>query len=106
MEMERYTTIDVIGDLIGLLDAVGERRAVVVGNEWGATIAWQAAALRPDRFRAVIALGVDLHRILTLRARLNCRHKGLNNPSNWILHPFFPWDKLHFFRQPEHKHVR
>lgn len=59
-KMEQYTTIDVIGDLVGLLDSVGERHAVVVGNDWGATVAWQAATLRPDRFRAVVALGVPL----------------------------------------------
>jgi pimeloyl-ACP methyl ester carboxylesterase len=31
---------------------------VIAGHDVGATIAWQAALLRPDRFRAVIALGV------------------------------------------------
>jgi pimeloyl-ACP methyl ester carboxylesterase len=38
-----YTTLDAIGDLVGLLDALGEPQCVVVGNDWGATIAWQAA---------------------------------------------------------------
>lgn len=56
----RYTSLDVVGDLVALLDALGERDAVVVGNDWGATIAWQAALLRPDRFRAVAALGVPM----------------------------------------------
>lgn len=55
-----YTTLDVIGDLVALVDALGERQAVIVGGDWGATIAWQAAQLRPDRFRAVVALGVPL----------------------------------------------
>lgn len=55
-----YTSLDAIGDLVALLDALGERQAVLVGGDWGATIAWQAAQLRPDRFRAVIALGVPL----------------------------------------------
>lgn len=59
-DASRYTTLDSVGDLVGLLDALGERQAVVVGNDWGANIAWQAAQLRPDRFRAVVALGVPL----------------------------------------------
>jgi pimeloyl-ACP methyl ester carboxylesterase len=59
-DIAAYTSLDVIGDLIALLDALGERQAVVVGGDWGATIAWQAAQLRPDRFRAVVALGVPL----------------------------------------------
>jgi len=56
----QYTTLDVVGDLVALVDILGERDAVVVGNDWGATIAWQAALLRPDRFRAVAALGVPM----------------------------------------------
>lgn len=59
-EVTKYSAMDVLGDLIGLLDALGESQAVVVGSDWGATIAWQAALLRPDRFRAVAALGVPM----------------------------------------------
>lgn len=59
-EQARYTTLDIIGDLVGLVEALGEQNAVVVGNDWGATIAWQAALVRPDRFRAVVALGVPM----------------------------------------------
>ncbi|MBB3122186.1 alpha/beta fold hydrolase [Pseudoduganella violacea] len=55
-----YTTLDIVADLVGLLDVLGEPQAVVVGNDWGATIAWQAVQVRPDRFRAVVALGVPL----------------------------------------------
>ena len=59
-DASQYTTLDVVADLVGLLDALGERQAVVVGNDWGATIAWQAAQARPDRFRAVAGMGVPL----------------------------------------------
>lgn len=55
-----YSTMNVVGDLIGILDALGESQAVVVGSDWGATVAWHAALLRPDRFRAVAALGVPM----------------------------------------------
>jgi pimeloyl-ACP methyl ester carboxylesterase len=55
-EVEKYTTHDDIGDILGLVDALGARQAVIAGHDVGATIAWQTALLRPDRFRAVIAL--------------------------------------------------
>lgn len=55
-----FTTLDVVGDLVALVDAEGAREAVIVGGDWGATIAWQAAQVRPDRFRAVAALGVPM----------------------------------------------
>jgi pimeloyl-ACP methyl ester carboxylesterase len=56
--LEQYTILQDIGDVVGLVDALGERQAVIVGHDVGATIAWQAAALHPDRFRAVAALSV------------------------------------------------
>jgi pimeloyl-ACP methyl ester carboxylesterase len=55
-----YRVLDSIGDLVALLDVLGKQNAVIVGGDWGGTIAWQAARLRPDRFRAVAALGVPM----------------------------------------------
>lgn len=57
-QLDKYTILDDIGDIVALVYALGERQAVIAGHDVGATIAWQAALLRPDRFRAVIALSV------------------------------------------------
>jgi pimeloyl-ACP methyl ester carboxylesterase len=57
-EVEKYTVLHNLGDIVGLVDALGEEQAVIAGHDIGATVAWQAALLRPDRFRAVIALSV------------------------------------------------
>lgn len=54
--LERYTILHEIGDIVGLVDALGAERAVIAGHDIGATIAWQAALLRPDRFDGVVAL--------------------------------------------------
>jgi len=59
-EIDRYTVLHLIGDMVGLLDGLGAATAVIVGNDWGATLAWQAALLRPDRFQAVVAMGVPM----------------------------------------------
>jgi pimeloyl-ACP methyl ester carboxylesterase len=56
--IDQYTMFHLVGDLVGLLDALEAKTAVIVGHDWGAGIAWQAARLRPDRFRAVVALSV------------------------------------------------
>lgn len=53
---EKYTILDDIGDIVGLVDALGTKQAVIAGHDIGAAIAWQTALLRPDRIRAVIAL--------------------------------------------------
>jgi pimeloyl-ACP methyl ester carboxylesterase len=42
---------------VGLLDAFSVKQAVIAGHDVGATVAWQAALPRPDRFKGVIALG-------------------------------------------------
>ncbi len=54
--VEKYTILDNIGDIVGLVGALGAEQAVIAGHDIGAVIAWQAALLRPDLFRAVIAL--------------------------------------------------
>jgi pimeloyl-ACP methyl ester carboxylesterase len=56
--IEHYTLLHLVGDIVGLLDALGEPTAVIAGHDWGAPVAWHAALLRPDRFRAVIGLSV------------------------------------------------
>ena len=53
-----YTPLQTSGDLVGLLDALQIPRAVIVGHDWGATHAWAAALMRPDRFAAVFCLSV------------------------------------------------
>lgn len=56
--IDQYTLLHLVGDIVGLLDALGVQQAVIAGHDWGAAVAWQAALLRPDRFRAVIALSM------------------------------------------------
>ena len=50
--------LHLVGDMVGILDALGAATAVIVGHDWGASVAWQAALMRPDRFSAVAALSV------------------------------------------------
>jgi pimeloyl-ACP methyl ester carboxylesterase len=56
--IDQYTIFHLIGDLVGVLDALEAPTAVIVGHDWGATIAWHTARLRPDRFRAAAILSV------------------------------------------------
>ncbi|HUJ97560.1 MAG TPA: alpha/beta hydrolase [Stellaceae bacterium] len=56
--IEKYTLLHLVGDMVGVLDALGAEQAVIAGHDWGAPVAWHAALMRPDRFRAVIGLSV------------------------------------------------
>ncbi len=55
---EAYDVQTLGRDLIGLLDALGEREAVFVGHDWGAGVVWPLALAHPERVRAVAGLSV------------------------------------------------
>ncbi|XP_039160436.1 epoxide hydrolase A [Eucalyptus grandis] len=56
--VESYTAFHVVGDLVGMLDALGIGRVFVVGHDWGAIIAWYLCLLRPDRVKALVNTSV------------------------------------------------
>lgn len=53
-----YTPFYTVGDLIGLLDTLEIGTSTLVGHDFGASVAWNAAMMRPDRFPAVFCLSV------------------------------------------------
>ncbi len=56
--IEAYDMANMTADMAGLIAALGEEQAVVIGHDWGAPIAWNTALLHPDRVRAVAGLSV------------------------------------------------
>jgi pimeloyl-ACP methyl ester carboxylesterase len=58
--IDQYAMPHLVGDVVGLVHALGEETAVVAGHDWGAPVAWSAAAWRPDVFHGVIALSVPV----------------------------------------------
>ncbi len=57
-DIEQYTMLHIVGDMVELVKQLGERTAVIVGHDWGAPAAWNSALLRPDIFRAVVGMSV------------------------------------------------
>jgi len=55
---DQYTIMHLVGDVVGLIHALGEEQAVIVGHDWGAFVAWHTALLRPEAVRAVAGLSV------------------------------------------------
>lgn len=56
--VEHYRMVDLVGDALAVLDAVGADRAHVVGHDWGAAVAWQLAGRQADRVRTLTAVSV------------------------------------------------
>jgi pimeloyl-ACP methyl ester carboxylesterase len=56
--VDSYSIFHPVGDMVALVQALGETRAVVVGHDWGAPVAWHCALTRSDLFRAVACLSI------------------------------------------------
>jgi epoxide hydrolase A/B len=56
--IEAYHIFHLTADIVGLVHALGEEHAVIIGHDWGSAVAWHCALLRPDIFRRLILLSV------------------------------------------------
>jgi pimeloyl-ACP methyl ester carboxylesterase len=65
-------------DALALIDALGEKDAIVLGYDWGATAAYGAAALDPVRVRRLVVLGIP-------------------HPAAVPVNPAMIWKVRHFF---------
>ncbi len=57
-DVDSYDLLHRVRDAIGVLDALHLERAVLVGHDWGAPPAWNAALIHPKRVHAVAGLSV------------------------------------------------
>jgi len=56
--IEAYSLKTMSADISGLIAALGAERAIVVGHDWGAPIAYCTALFHPEQVRAVVGLSV------------------------------------------------
>ena len=53
-----YVTDTLGRDALALIEALGERQAIVVGHDWGASAAFSAVGLDPSRIRLLVTLAI------------------------------------------------
>ena len=90
-----------VGDVTGLIRALGHSSAILVGTDTGGAVAWCTAAAAPERVDALIAVAAahptDLRRAMSSRPWLHPMtflRKGLSRlPLRLLLHrdSFFRW---------------
>ena len=78
-----YTIPELVGDLGALIDASGAQQVHLVGHDWGAAVAWAAAAEIPERLKTVSPVSVP-HPGAFLKSFLNSR-QGL---ASWYMYVF------------------
>ena len=54
--VDDYSMDKLVADAIGVLDALGIERCLLVGHDWGGIIGWQLAARHPERFTGYVAV--------------------------------------------------
>ncbi len=74
---------ELVGDLGALIDASGAQQVHLVGHDWGAAVAWAAAAEMPERLKTVSPVSVP-HPAAFLKSFLNSR-QGL---ASWYMYFF------------------
>ena len=45
-----------VGDVVGLMKTLGSNSAVLVGQDWGSPVVYNAALMRPDLVRGVLMM--------------------------------------------------
>ena len=83
--LAEYTIKELVADLTGLMDALGEKTCVVVGHDFGAVLAWNAVLLSPDRFKAIVALSVPYNQRRDT-APISSIRRAVGGNFNYILY--------------------
>ncbi len=89
-----YDPLTLAADVAGVIRALGEPHAVVVGQGWGAITAWTLAALEPELLRGIAVVGMP-HPALLRHALLNDSEQRRLGSYLWGLQvPFLPERRL------------
>lgn len=83
-----YDAPTLAADVAGLIRALGERDAVVVGHDWGAFLAWTLGALHPKVVRRLVV--ISLPHPLRFRAAL-LRPGPQQRASSYLFRFQLPW---------------
>ena len=56
--VEAYAMPNLVGDVAAVIAAEGQKKAIVIGHDWGAAIAWRVAFNRPDLVDKLVIMSV------------------------------------------------
>nr|WP_042198086.1 alpha/beta hydrolase [Kibdelosporangium sp. MJ126-NF4]CEL23186.1 Epoxide hydrolase [Kibdelosporangium sp. MJ126-NF4]CTQ94349.1 Epoxide hydrolase (EC 3.3.2.9) [Kibdelosporangium sp. MJ126-NF4] len=79
-----YDAWTLAGDVGGLIKALGERKAHVIGHGWGGMLAWSAAALHPRLVHSVVAVAAPHPLALRRQIRRTALRRKADNQARAI----------------------
>jgi soluble epoxide hydrolase / lipid-phosphate phosphatase len=94
---DAYCQREIVADMIELLDSLGAQKAIWVGHDWGAPVAWNIASHHPDRCHAVAALNVPYR---TLELGLDVIVSLVNRETYPETdYPYGNWEYMRFYEE-------
>jgi pimeloyl-ACP methyl ester carboxylesterase len=93
--LSAYTQDELSADVIGLIDAAGREKAVIVGHDWGAAVAWHTAAMYPDRIAKLVVMNVPHGSVMSQHLR---RSRAQLRKSWYMFFFQIPWLPEFFIR--------
>jgi pimeloyl-ACP methyl ester carboxylesterase len=85
--VEDYSARALVGDVAGLIRALGHESAHVVGHDWGGSLAWGLAGRQPEMVRSLTILNAPQGAV---SARLRREHRDQQAKSWYMLLFQFP----------------
>jgi pimeloyl-ACP methyl ester carboxylesterase len=71
--VENYRLNILAGDILELINALGETEAMIVGHDWGGVVAWSFAAFNPGHTEKLVVLNAPHPNAYTSRTKLSLR---------------------------------
>ena len=90
-------------DVIGILDARGIEKVLLIGHDWGGAVAWHVAMTYPERLKKLVNLNIPHPRIMvkTLKANREQRRRS------WYIFFFqLPWLPEYMLRKNNYHNLR
>jgi pimeloyl-ACP methyl ester carboxylesterase len=66
-----YSIDELAADVVGLMDAAGHDKALIVGHDWGAAVAWHVAETYPHRVERLVIINVPHPAVMKAQLRQN-----------------------------------
>jgi pimeloyl-ACP methyl ester carboxylesterase len=87
-EVRAYALSELVADVRGLIEAFGERAAVIVGHDWGGGVAWTFAMEHPEMTRRLVVMNCPHPAIFMQHLQNNWRQLA----RSWYMFFFqIPW---------------
>ena len=83
-----YSLDELAADVVGLIDAAGQKQVFIVGHDWGAGVAWWVAAKYPNRLSKMVVMNAPHAAVLQKHLRGNFTQL---RKSWYILFFQLPW---------------